>query len=416
MRQRTIAVVVAALAATMLATGGTSALAAEPERKPVAADVKTKQAKRSPAVAAAPADGSGLVPLAPTRVLDTRTGTGAPIGPGATVSVDLSAQVPANAAAVVLNVTGTAPSAGLTYLTVFPNEIDRPAVSNLNLKQWQTRPNAATVISGPSRVINFYNEAGTTHVIADLAGYYLPGSGSKFEAKTPTRVLDTRNGAPVGANGVRSVDLTGIVPTTATAVTFNLTGTQPTASTYVTAYPSGTARPNASNLNLLPGETAPNLVTVAVGADRKVNLFNDSGSVHLLLDVAGYYDATAANWFYPVIPERIFDSRDPDNGELDSSFYYYIGGFDVTHAAALANLTGTGPSQPQYLTTWPGDGGDTLPNTSNLNLMAGETLANNFVVKLGNHPRFGGRGFNLANSDGTVHAIVDLAGIFAPTI
>ena len=55
-------------------------------------------------------------PLAPARILDTRDGTGAPaakVGPGQTIDVPVLGQggVPADATAVVINLTVTQPSA-----------------------------------------------------------------------------------------------------------------------------------------------------------------------------------------------------------------------------------------------------------------------------------------------------------------
>ncbi|BAS17252.1 hypothetical protein AHiyo8_55550 [Arthrobacter sp. Hiyo8] len=66
------------------------------------------------------------------------------------------------------------------------------------------------------------------------------------------------------------------IPANVSAVTFNLTVANPTSFGFVTAYPSGTARPNASNLNYATGQIVPNLVTVPVGSDGKVTLYNQS--------------------------------------------------------------------------------------------------------------------------------------------
>lgn len=59
---------------------------------------------------------------------------------------------------------------------------------------------------------------------------------------------------------------------------------------FAAAYGSGTARPNASNVSFSAGQIVPNAVTVPVGGDGKVALFNRSGGVtHFLADVSGYY-------------------------------------------------------------------------------------------------------------------------------
>src|SRR5512141_2062376 len=90
---------------------------------------------------AAPGDvvASSFVPISPTRILDTRPGTqnvGGFVGPlSATTShtfqVTGVAGVPANATAVVMNVTVDKPSAS-SFLTVYPAGATRPTASNLN--------------------------------------------------------------------------------------------------------------------------------------------------------------------------------------------------------------------------------------------------------------------------------------------
>jgi hypothetical protein len=126
------------------------------------------------------------------------------------------------------------------------------------------------------------------------------GTASRYNPVTPVRVLDTRDGtgtggstAPVGPQGTITLDLSAQVPTTTTAVVLNVTGTGTTTATHVTVFPDGADRPIASTLNLVPGQTRPNAVTVQLGAGRKVNLFNNAGSVHLIADLAGYYGPSA---------------------------------------------------------------------------------------------------------------------------
>jgi hypothetical protein len=80
----------------------------------------------------------------------------------------------------------------------------------------------------------------------------------------------------------------GIPASGVSAVVLNLTGIA-TTGTYVTAYPTGVTRPNASNLNLTAGEVRPILVIVKVGTGGKVRLYNNGGSTHLVVDVAGWF-------------------------------------------------------------------------------------------------------------------------------
>jgi hypothetical protein len=78
------------------------------------------------------------------------------------------------------------------------------------------------------------------------------------------------------------------------AVVLNITGTEPTDGTYLTVWPTGQTRPTASNINLGPGETAPNLVVAKVGANGKVSIYNARGNTHVIVDVAGWYGADGA--------------------------------------------------------------------------------------------------------------------------
>jgi hypothetical protein len=80
--------------------------------------------------------------------------------------------VPADAAAVVMNVTVTeAQAAG--YLTVYPCGSPRPTASNLNYTTGSTVANAVIVKVGTNGQICIYNQS-ATHLLADINGYFLP--------------------------------------------------------------------------------------------------------------------------------------------------------------------------------------------------------------------------------------------------
>ena len=49
------------------------------------------------------------------------------------------------------------------------------------------------------------------------------------------------------------------------------------------------ARPNASDLNFVAGQTVPNLVVVKVGAGGQISFTNAAGSTDLIGDVVGYF-------------------------------------------------------------------------------------------------------------------------------
>ena len=156
------------------------------------------------------------------------------------------------------------------------------------------------------------------------------GAQGTYKALDPARVLDTRtgNGAAKGLVGAgREVSVLvsgrGGVPAGVSAVVLNLTAVAPSTNTFLTAYPSGTARPATSSLNLVARANRANLVTVPVGSDGRVRVYNSTGTTHVLADVMGYYHGQASPatgigaQYYNLDPkpERWFDSRS-DGGAI----------------------------------------------------------------------------------------------------
>lgn len=121
-----------------------------------------------------------------------------------------------------------------------------------------------------------------------------PVTPTEVVTVTPYRILDTRSGigasGQVGAGQSIDVQMAGVgpVPANAVGVVLNLTGTQVSAPTFVTAWPTGLDRPTTSVLNLRPGADSPNGVIAMLGAGGKISLYNESGSIDLIADVAGY--------------------------------------------------------------------------------------------------------------------------------
>jgi chitodextrinase len=144
----------------------------------------------TPSTGMATGTGAGFTGVNPTRVLDTRYGTGAPqakLGTGQVLTLTIP-NLPSGTTAVALNVTVTNPTAD-SYLTVYPAGGTRPVASNLNFERGQTIPNMVLVPVGPGNTVTFYNLAGDVDVIADLLGYYAPGTGAGFTGVNPIRVL-----------------------------------------------------------------------------------------------------------------------------------------------------------------------------------------------------------------------------------
>jgi hypothetical protein len=118
---------------------------------------------------------SGFHSLTPLRILDTRVGTGVLGAVGARRTIDTDGlcrgNVPLNAKAIVINVTAVTPTAA-GYITVWPSGEARPESSNLNFVPGQTVPNLVITKVGIEGMVSFYNEAGDTHLIADVMGWF----------------------------------------------------------------------------------------------------------------------------------------------------------------------------------------------------------------------------------------------------
>lgn len=421
-----------------------SGLRAGPFLATSADEVFGSVARRTPEVVV-PGTASTYVPVEPVRVLDTRPGTAtgvaapAKVGPGGTVRVQVAGAatsqgaVPADVSAVVLNVTVTRVTTG-TDVRVFPSGSAVPEVSNLNAAAGQTVPNLVTVAVGADGAVVLRNGAGSVDLIADLAGYYVPGDrGAGFALLLPFRVLDTRPGSTVYQSGpvlpgaTVLVKVTGTrnnppygtatVPDTATAVILNVTGTGATRSTDLRVYPwrgVDGAVPEVSNLNLTPGLTAANLVVVPIGLNGEVAIRNAAGSTHVIADVAGYFGADGTARLVPAGPARFLDTRDGTGaapvttgpGGLVDLAVAGRRGVPEGAVAAVLNLTVTGASASTDVRAYPSTVSP-APVVSNLNVARGVTRANAAVVKTGSDGQV-----RLRNGNGSVHLIADLAGWF----
>jgi hypothetical protein len=120
-----------------------------------------------------------------------------------------------------------------------------------------------------------------------------------FFTLTPCRLLDTRTpqGAPaLISSAIRQLQMTGTcgIPATAVALSVNVTITSPTGAGYVRFAPGGGALPLVSTVNFSPGDTRANNAILPLPGDGSgkvaANAFvSDGGSVHLIVDVNGYF-------------------------------------------------------------------------------------------------------------------------------
>jgi CubicO group peptidase (beta-lactamase class C family) len=145
--------------------------------------------------------------ITPTRLVDTRDGTGGRSDPitsldelsipiqGIMLEVDGQLQqLPITATAAALNVTVVNPL-GAGFATVWPCGVTRPLASNMNFVAGQVVANNVVAPIGNDGTVCLYSSA-TTDVIVDIAGWFSSSESGAFVGTAPRRVMDTRGSRP----------------------------------------------------------------------------------------------------------------------------------------------------------------------------------------------------------------------------
>jgi hypothetical protein len=397
--------------------------------------------------------------LAPVRICDTRpnnvsnlsgdaaqcNGTSIPAQTTLTINVANHFGIPANATAVVLNVTVVNPAAA-GYMTVYPAGVTMPTASNVNFPAGAAVPNLVEVGTGTAGDVSFFSSV-RADLVVDVEGYTAPtplggtGSGLYDPLPAPVRICDSRppssfspvnqcTGHTITPGGTDNVQVTGAntIPAGAIAAVFNVTVVNPVAGGYLTVYPEGGTAPTASNVNYAAGETTANRVMVPLSAGGGISVFS-SQRTDVLVDVSGYYTAsgmasTGSQFSAEAAPVRICDTRavssfSPHN-ECSSRTLASappgqtlvvpvigspVSGVPVGATAVVVNLTGIAPTQSTFLTVFPGP---TLPGASDLNPAAGTTDANLVVATLSHNGTI-----SIYNNTGNIDVIVDVLGWYS---
>ena len=139
------------------------------------------------------------------------------------------------------------------------------------------------------------NANGTTVYAGNYGGVFdyqiVPYS---FYTVAPCRVVDTRtSGGALEADARRTFEVGGRcgIPPTARSLALNVTATEATAQGHLTFYEAGTAPPETISIAYRAGQTRGN--NAIVGLDPlgrlTVKCNQSSGTVHVILDVSGYF-------------------------------------------------------------------------------------------------------------------------------
>jgi outer membrane protein assembly factor BamB len=378
-------------------------------------------------------------PITPTRILDTRNGTGGLSGPFNShvartfVVTGGTSGIPANADAVTGNLTVTGQtSPGFLYLG--PNAATNPTSSTLNFPIGDDRANSATVALGAGGTLSITYAAPTlgptAHAIFDVTGYFTPDtSGATYFPLTPARILDTRNGTGLSgafaSHVARTVQVSGgtsVVPLGATAVTGNLTVTGQTSLGYLSVGPLAQNNPTSSTLNFPINDDRANGVTVALGAGGTLSITYAAPTLgptaQVVFDVTGYFvPGTSGASYVPLEPARILDSRSAIglSGVISSHVARTFGvagqgGVQSGATAVTGNLTVTGQTSLGFL--YLGPNAINNPTSSTLNFPVADDRANAVTLPLG-----GGSlsvTFAAPTLGPTTQVLFDVTGYFAP--
>ena len=383
--------------------------------------------------------------LSPTRICDTRAGTGTQCS-GSTLAANgsLTVQVggvggvPASgASAAFLDVTAIGGTAAGT-LTLSPAGLapSAPATS-VAFAAGQTVTGLVEVPLGASgQVVIASTASSATDAALDVEGYVggvATGVAGLVTTATPLRICDTRSGSgtqcaakTLSGGGSVTIQVTGqdSIPTTGVAaVVANLTAVNPSLSTSLTAYATGTTEPAVSNVTAAATTTVGNRVIVPVSSSGQITVTNAAGVTDVLLDVSGWIESGATpagnpSQFVASAATRVCDTRTGSGSvcagktiAAASSYAVQVSGVGGVPAASTS-LTSVAVLVTEVASTASGTltvyaDGTTRPSTTDVSFMSGHA-ASGFVALV---PLSSSDGkIDIYNSAGSSDVTVDVLG------
>jgi hypothetical protein len=377
-------------------------------------------------------------PIAPVRLVDTRTGAGLAGGIVAkmkaatpvTFHIGGRSGITANAVAVTVNVTVVHPSAA-SFVYLGPVANAHPSTFTIAFNKNDITAYGSTVALSDSGTIfgTYMAASGTTDLVLDVTGFFTPDTtGDTYHPLTPYRVVDTRykNGLTQGKLRVNvpqtfTVKGRGGVPTDAKAVTGNVTVTNANSSWAVYIGPLNTATPTTSTINFAKGQTRANSLTVqlsATGTLSVVFLGNARSTTDLVFDVTGYYTADLTGTKYvPVNPVALLNTGSSIGlsgrftANTPRAFTVRNGGGVPLTATGVTGIVSV-VAQTNSWAIFVGPDLETKPTTSALNFLKGDNCSNGFTVALSGTGTLGVT--YLGGAGNTTNVIVIVTGYFVP--
>ena len=386
----------------------------------------------SAAITPAPVPGTTYTPIAPVRLLDTRSANGltGPLAANVPQTFQVAGRlgIPPEATAITGNLTVVNPtSSWAVYLGPVP--IASPAASTINFGRGEVAGNGLTVELGADGTLSatyLSNPGNTTDLVLDVTGYYSAAStGATYHVMSPARLLDTRSGNGLsgrfGAGVPRTFQVAGRngIPAGATAVSGNVTVVNPTNSWALYLGPDPITTPTTSTVNFTAGQTKGNNLVVALsntGTLSATYISTVGNTTDLVVDITGYYTADATGATYVAIaPSRLLDTRS-GNG-LSSKLAVGVpgtfqatgrGGVPTRAVAVTGNVTVV--NQTAGWAVYLGPEPLATPATSTINFIKGEAKGNGLTVALGSSGTLSAT--FISSSGNTTDLVFDVTGYF----
>lgn len=355
----------------------------------------------------------GFVPVAPARLLDTRTttpygGCQLPAGGRVDLKVTGRAGIPATGvAAVALNVVAVRPVQG-TYLSAYPAGAS-VGTSTVNGAKRENTSAATIVPVGTDGMVSIRNALSPSDVVVDVTGWFpSDGSGLRYTpAPTAQRALD----GTLDGGQWRNVPLP--LPADASVLVGNIAVDRPSTTMHSTVAPvGGGAAPGTASINSAADQIIANRVITGVqtGTAPSIGVFANTTSRNVL-DVSGWF-ARDGYRFVPVTPARVVDSRTglgfqgPLPAQTETTLRLAgAGPVPADARVVVASVAVTEPAVGLYLRVWPT--GTPQPGTSDLNVARGDTKANLVVVPVSADGKV-----SISTNAGPSQVVVDVLGYF----
>lgn len=245
----------------------------------------------------------GFVPLNGDRIVDSRSGLGAPaVALASGQSIDVQATgvangIPSDASAGIVNLIPVNTTASRGWLTPYPTGSTRPENKFHYPASINTSMQAQVELSDTGK-FTLFNSGTTTHVVIDLQGYFTatsettasftPAAGRIYDSRTTTAGSfasnETRSIQIAAENDIPDLGsgINAIVLTLTSLGTLSGTGR-------AVVWADGEERPDTTALSLGASTLRTNTITVPIGDTGAISLQHVGDSADYVLDVQGWY-------------------------------------------------------------------------------------------------------------------------------